>query len=320
MKAKICALAIASVISIPAFAQIELNGSVDAFVGTTKLGDVRTDSVDSSGLAKSWVGISGTEVLGGGLKAHVGLEREFDIDTGATSFTDEDGFNRRSTIGLSGDFGRVDIGRQASVTADLVRLASVLPASRFGLAESSMAQVGVADRIDNSVRFEAPAYKGLQLAGQYAFSESDEGVRTYDVGAHYVRGPLQVMLSRQNAKDRASDTRNKVWMLGGAYDFGVVGAYASYLEGEFSASGHTIDQDAWALGLKAPVSNAGTLMAEIGEGKIKMAALEFDARRATLGYEHALSKRTSLYALYARTLSSDDLDASAVGGGMRHTF
>lgn len=206
------------------------------------------------------------------------------------------------------------------MTADLVRLASVLPESSFGLAESSMAQVGVADRIDNSVRFEAPAYNGLQLAGQYAFSESDEGVRTYDVGAHYVRGPLQVVLSHQNAKDRASDTRNKVWMLGGAYDFGVVGAYASYLEGEFSASGHAIDQDAWALGLKAPVSNAGTLMAEIGEGTMKIAALEFDARRATLGYEHALSKRTSLYALYARTLSSDDLDASAVGGGMRHTF
>jgi len=320
MKVKILTLAIVSAISFPAFAQIEVNGSVDAFVGTTKFGDARTNAVDSSGLIKSWIGISGTEVLGDGLKAHVVLEREFDVDTGATAFADEEGFNRRSTVGLSGAFGRVDLGRQASVTADLVRLASVLPESSFGLAESSLAQVGVADRIDNSVRFEAPGYKGLQLAGQYAFSESDEGMRTYDLGAHYVRGPLQVMLSHQHGKDRASDTRNKIWMVGSAYDFGVVAAYANYLDGKFSASGHTIDQDAWSLGLKAPVSSAGVLMAEIGEGTMKMTSLEFDARHATLGYEHALSKRTSLYALYARTLNSDDLDASAVGGGMRHTF
>ena len=82
MKAKLFAITIASAISMPVFAQsgVEIHGSVDAFVGSTKIGDQRASAMGSSGLSNSWIGFSGTEQLGHGLKAHFSLEREFDVD------------------------------------------------------------------------------------------------------------------------------------------------------------------------------------------------------------------------------------------------
>jgi len=62
----------------------------------------------NNGLATSYWGIKGSEDLGGGLKANFNLEQ----DVGVAGGTVGAGFNRISTVGLSGDsWGSLNIGR-----------------------------------------------------------------------------------------------------------------------------------------------------------------------------------------------------------------
>ena len=61
----------------------------------------------NNGWQTSYWGIKGSEDLGGGLKANFTLEQDVAVASGTVGT----GFNRISTVGLEGGFGKVDIGR-----------------------------------------------------------------------------------------------------------------------------------------------------------------------------------------------------------------
>src|SRR5450830_1218998 len=68
-------------------------------------------SVDSGDLQQSRFGFKGVEDLGGGMKAMFNLEGGFAVDTGASG---QGGltFGRTSIVGLSGNYGSVQLGRR----------------------------------------------------------------------------------------------------------------------------------------------------------------------------------------------------------------
>ena len=84
----------------------------------------------------------------------------------------------------------------------------------------------------------------------------------------------------------------------------------------------------WLLGLTAPVSSAGTVIASFAK-KNNRAVGNSDAKQWAIGYSHALSKRTNVYTSYGR-LTNDagsSLRVTTPGNtgtefdvGIRHAF
>ena len=117
MHKNLIALAVASLASLPVFAQsgVTIYGLVD--MGYKWSGDNIDHSISSgsaldSGMsAGSRLGFKGTEDLGNGMKAGFVLEQGFNLDTGTLG---QGGrvFGRQSFVSLSGGFGTVALGRQ----------------------------------------------------------------------------------------------------------------------------------------------------------------------------------------------------------------
>lgn len=121
----ILAAAVLSVISGAAAAQsnVTIYGLIDTGVEYLTNAGANKGSVlrlSSGAMNTSRIGFRGTEDLGGGLKAVFQLENGFKLDTGA--FDDSTGalFNRQSTVGLEGAFGRVVAGRSFTTTYDFI--------------------------------------------------------------------------------------------------------------------------------------------------------------------------------------------------------
>jgi predicted porin len=160
------------------------------------------------------------------------------------------------------------------------------------------------------------------------------------LGLRYANGPLNlVLIYEAQADDDSQKTSGtnantgygaKGWQIGGAYDFNVVKIHATYLRVKANHNGLAdgIDnagsdkQSLWSLGLSAPVSTAGKVWFEYAQYKDyvnydaagftgakpadtrKFASYHANAGHKTkaynIGYEHSLSKRTSLHAFVTR--------------------
>jgi predicted porin len=160
------------------------------------------------------------------------------------------------------------------------------------------------------------------------------------LGVRYANGPLYLSAAYQAQADddsvRNKTTGNwpaaggwgsKGWIIGGAYDFKVVKVYANYIRVKANHDGWasgandgTDKQTAWSLGVGIPVSSAGTIVAEYAQYKdylntgsnrrlsstnqIPVGDSVGDpghkTKGYTIGYNHTLSKRTSLYTYLVR--------------------
>lgn len=114
MKKTMIALAVLAAASATAQAQtnVALYGIVDValrYDTDVQAGKARTAVVSGMMNTSRW-GLRGSEDLGGDLKAHFQLEGGINPDTGAQSEA-LSLFDRRAFVGLSGKWGKVDIGR-----------------------------------------------------------------------------------------------------------------------------------------------------------------------------------------------------------------
>ncbi len=129
MKKTLIALAALSAIAGAAQAQstVTLYGLVDADFGAfttnvvTAPGVIKSLSqtkINPEGLNGNRWGLKGAEDLGGGLSAIFNLESGFTIDDGASA---QGGllFGRRASVGLTGGFGKVELGRSSSAYNDV---------------------------------------------------------------------------------------------------------------------------------------------------------------------------------------------------------
>ena len=123
MKKSLVALAALAAVAAHAQSSVQVYGLVDAGVRN----DSKTAAAPATGatgltafangvLNTSRFGFKGTEDLGAGMKANFVLESGFKPGTGAGSASL---FDRRAAAGLSGDFGRVDLGRNTTFGYDI---------------------------------------------------------------------------------------------------------------------------------------------------------------------------------------------------------
>ncbi len=312
MQKKLIALAVAGLVSAPAFAQsnVTVYGRMD--IGVASKDDVNGNSVtvvDNSLWTTSRLGFKGSEDLGNGLKAIFQIESRLRNDGDSDLNTNRDTF-----VGLTGGFGTLIAGRNSTPLNNW--LADYNPnktANSFETTNVNLA-VDMEVRVSNSVVYAAPKMGGIDAAVLYAPDEND-GVKNdiYGIGLQYTGGPLAAFFT-WHAQDNVADS----YAVGLSYDLGVARLMGTYILNSFDASGLD-DEKGWSLGVDAPIG-AGSIglgyTAETDIGGLDGADIDTYA----LTYKHNLSKRTYAYTGYQRQ-DPDGGDAiDTFGVGIAHSF
>ncbi len=333
MKKNLIALAVlAAAGAASAQSSVTLYGRVDAGLVSAKAVDAAGVSLtqtklDSNVLNNSLWGFKGTEDLGNGLKANFVLEAGMNMDDGTASTykvngKDVTGFNRKATVGLSGGFGSVELGRNYTAY-DTLRGATNNTADTNMAVTNNVWAVGgdYANRTDNSIRFDSNTYSGFSGAVAYAFGENKapglDSTDTLSLHVKYANGPLLVGYAHQ-ALQAATGADTKYNLVAGSYDFGVAKLSAGYNKGERAGS----EDQEYQVGVSAPFG-ATTVYFGYANGKQENnAGVTLEERSGfNLAATYALSKRTTAYAGYkSYELKNSKVENTVYGVGVRHVF
>ncbi len=372
MQKKIIALAVAALASSAAFAQsnVTIYGVADAYIGSFKTDDAkRATQVNSGGLDASRIGFKGAEDLGNGLKAIFALEYRLEVDNnGGVGFTTSNaasGPARQQLVGLTGGFGTAVAGRLQTtgydwaVAYDVLAGTAISPLQNVNGANFIIGGTTAGARANNAVAYISPSFGGVTLAYNRAYlteqsfasgtASTVAASQTADMlSANYKAGDLAVGLvyshvSNDVAKNVGTTAKVNDWAIGANYDFKVAKAFATYqsskTKGDTLGVGFNQKRDsAWSLGVAAPVSAAGTVIASYAKNSIKSTDTPLlspadNTKSYTLAYTHGLSKRTTAYAGYMAIQRDNDIavtvvNAPAAGGrdtnafvaGLNHKF
>jgi predicted porin len=283
-------------------------------------------------------GLRGSEDLGNGLKADFVLESSVGVDTGSGGGSNGTVlFDRRSTVGVSGGFGSISLGRR-----DVPLYTLLGNAEPFGSGNSlglnfilTGAGRGYTRRVSNQLRYETPNFSGFSGDFLYGLGESNTTNGTEEslndvlaLSLTYSGGPLYAGYAYNRSKDAANlgigsfatvttgVTPHKIQALAGSYDFKVVKLYGFYYTDKRNVTALTpnqIDQRISSLGVAVPFG-LSTVALQVGKIKDKVARVTgpADASQYALAYLYALSKRTGLYASYGN-VRNDNYVASTGG-------
>jgi len=345
MKKSLLALAVLGAFAGAASAQssVTIYGIVDASVGRIDNGGDSVTELGSGRNAASRIGFKGIEDLGNGLKASFVLENGFQTDNGAQSTTNTATFSRLAYVGLGGDFGTVRLGRQNSQIAEVVSL--IDPFQKSGLVNGTdFYNNGVPERVSNQISYISNNYGGFSGAVGYRFGEvagDNSANRGYGLQLGYANGPLVVQFAYDKANltqltaggaivPGGTDEDTKNALLGATYDFGAFKLHGAYGQKKIDDNAGGDEKiRSYIVGATVPFG-ASKIRAEY----IRNDNRDFDADNsvAALSYTYSLSKRTTLYATYARInndgVSNVGFDANAVTGenasgialGVQHNF
>jgi len=216
MKKTLIALAVLGAIAGAAQAQssVTIYGIVDTgLVYTNKVATGGPGSATGSqfmadpGIGQgSRLGFKGVEDLGGGLKAVFQLETGVLAGSGQLDLQSAGGtglFNRKSVVGLDGDFGSVLLGRQTDALFNYSQWTSV---HDFGLMVAGVGHaldglLGI--RTNNSIRYDTANLSGFTASGIYGFGgtagQTSAG-QSFGLGGQYANGPLGLFAAYYEAK------------------------------------------------------------------------------------------------------------------------
>jgi len=309
-----------------AFAQstVTLSGSMD--IGIVRNGTAGTTVLNAAGNGLNQLVFSGSEDLGGGLKANFMLAQRFNPANGNNDGTNAGRrtFQGASTVGLSGGFGNVRFGREIEAFNDVnnwadpwgtVRAASIAFANGNASAGPDNADLGRTEGIHYNNNFGPLAIGvtvGLKDQTTPARGGAPVGTKTFlSANAVYAAGPLTVM---------GGVLRNRInddgYVLGVGYNLGVANLKAAYtnVDGDVANAGYANADKYKGYQLSADIPlGATTVSLGYLNDKTNGGASSY---KVGLGASYALSKRTSLIATLGKRKSvSANYDFS-----IRHTF
>jgi predicted porin len=320
-----------------AFAQstVTLSGNVKAGVAQTKYSGstTATNNGSATGLqdGSSRFILSGSEDLGGGLKANFQVDTRFRMDDNGAAPTSSPLAGGNTFVGLSGGFGNVQAGKldthycmgsDSHGTRATALTASSCALLGFVNGSAAAQAIANASRATNVVRYTAPTMGGLTLQGTYSFapsgSEGAVGTTSGGNASHiqgvYVAGPLTVGASVWQAKGEdqtstAARTGQKASTIMANYNLGVATIGLTYDNStqRAAAAGVAAFTDTKRTVTSIPVTvpmGAGTALftySKAGNTKTGGTAnADTGATLVSVGYDYALSKRTTLGVSYAK--------------------
>lgn len=343
---------VAALTAAPAWSQVTVFGLLDLGLNLVRADGVGSQRrIDSDGNTSSRLGFRGSEDLGDGMKASFWVEAAIAPDTGlggASSTNNKDSvnsggltFGRRVTVGLSHHWGELRLGRDYVPSFGNLTT-SMHPFGTNGVGSSGHlfypvnaggTTVRTSVRASNAIVYLLPEHKsGLYGSAMVAFGEQISGSPTEDDGRyHGLRlgwrsGGLNMAVSTGTTRYATGDYRqtnagiNHTWgpaklmLLWGENKVGSTRTRALMLGTQ------------WQLGDRGELRVAATTL--------KARQVASDARHLALGYVHDLSRRTALYANWARidnrgsgmrfhvglAPTTPGGSSSGVDLGLRHSF
>jgi predicted porin len=314
MKKSLLALAALSAIAGAAQAQssVTLSGAVD-------LGVVRQNgawNMGNAGSSRTAFTLSGSEDLGGGMRAFFLMNHRFNLNTGAQR--DGNAFWRQGWVGLSGGFGDVRMGKILPPLQDFNgqfepwgggdTVASIHTGGIYA------GNTALGSRYNNAIYYRSPSLGGLQAHAMIAAGDQNSQISTgtapalpasgserpIGLGVIYGAGPLRFAA----AYDRNADDM-KTMGLYGSFNAGFATFMAQYEKGDMLPTSPIDDAGRWSISAQVPF---GAALLKAGYTRWK----DEDVKKFGIGLDYSLSKRTTLYT-NAGKLSGDGLAGTAAG-------
>jgi predicted porin len=312
MKKHLLALAALAAVSGVASAQnVTMYGILDTSIHTIDKvntnGD-RATQVSTATWLPSVFGFTGTEDLGGGLKAKFQLESDINTHNGSNNVSL---FRRISTVGLSSNqFGSITIGRQINQLflqsfLNNVRLAhsgsmAIVGGLKYSGSASTNTDTGIFQ--SNTIAYTTPTFNGLNatLTKQLGGAAGDTSASgSYSYGLNYANGPLALVAVHEEHKDSSGVAQNRNTLIGAKYTLG--NAQFNIGHTNYKDPSGTAAVDTKALEVGVAYSITPSLVAAVNH-------ITFDDNVAgkkptsdTVSLKYALSKRTSVWGMYAHT-------------------
>lgn len=339
-----------------------LDGGLRRDSGTTT-GAV--NSVNSGQSLPSRINFSGYEDLGGGMKAGFVLESGIALDSGV-GVSNPPGvasgpmtFGRTASIALGGDsMGYLSLGRQytplwavtagpasdpfgaswlggvGTVASATVRASNAIVYS-YGYTYRTMLRPAPMQGLGGALMYapgEATTATSTHAGDQFGFNVSYGTPQFFaGYGFHQVRGSSPSISPTAAVSDQP---RLKQQTLATSYAIGVVRLHAVVNKAENGLAGAgAVDRLNWAIGSTVTLGT-DSLLVLFGKADDRT-ALNADFKTLQVGYQHNLSKRTSLYAGVGQVSNSDAAAVSLLGsngtyaagsrprsiiGGVKHVF
>ncbi|HKJ76636.1 MAG TPA: porin [Gammaproteobacteria bacterium] len=349
MNKKLIAIAIAGAMSAPFAANAGeatiygvMDVSVDHIDNDELMDDPATVADESNGEESglgvssnsSRIGFKGSEDLGGGMKAIWQVETGVNVGNGTSQWA-----GRNTFAGLAGGFGTVVLGRHDTPLKGTGRKADFFGNS-VGDSRNVISAGGAIDlRPDNVIGYISPSMGGFNVFAAYVTDGSylagaddrmaeNNDLDAYSLSLNYSAGPLYVSFATEELGFSELDANND----GNednpaAEDQQTHRLVASYKMGAFKVAGlwqdmsdangtDGMDQTTWGLGGSYTMGN-NTVKAQY------YTADEYDGtgnddtggNMFALGLDHAMSKQTKLYAVYAASDNDDATNNYRLGGG-----
>jgi predicted porin len=354
MKKSLIALAVAGTFAAPAFAATENVDVYGKLHMSVSMFDDQQDAQDPTVPGTEYLvndlqvtsnasrfGIKGAEDLGGGLSAIWQVESSLNLDeTGGTLA------GRNNFIGLKGGFGTVIAGNHDTPLKLVGRAVDL-----FGdtMADSRNVLNGGSDtRAKNVVVYMTPEMGGFGIAAAYATDLANSGTAgdaldssVYNLNATYKNGPIYLGLGYGDGDGHENAGLGSHMRLAGGVTFGpakIVAQYDSLEDDSETVGNQAGDFTGYMVGGAFTMGNIvlkANYMEGENDGDLLLAG--YDTEQFTIGADYNLSKRTTVYALYAAgeniTMgagagSTDQIaggttsggDISVLSLGMTHTF
>lgn len=307
--------------------RVSTNSSLIGFKGAEALGNGLTavfqyessvgfDNTGGIGATRdSFVGVAGgfgTVVLGNLTGPTRALGGAVDVNAGATGIG--------ANAALLGKLGGYLVN-----TTDLAgSYPGAAPNTTTNCARSSTCTSIFDTRWKNAIAYVSPSFAGLSVTAAYVANEnkafqgaSAANTTGYDVGLKYANGPAMAAVTYnavslgQTFAGGSKQADVSDFRVGGSYDFGIasVRALFDHARADHAGIGGKITQNVFGLGGTFNVTPAGKLLAQVYLARdLKVDgsdAKDSGAKLFEVGYEHSLSKRTMLKAVYAH-LNNDN--------------
>ncbi|VCU68758.1 Outer membrane porin protein 32 precursor [Pigmentiphaga humi] len=315
---------------------VVLYGTVDAGVYKLARGPVSVGNIQ-----RSYWGIKGVEDLGGGYAALFHLQSRFEIDSGRLEASGAGPlFYGESTVGLSGPFGKLRLGRamtplwaldwQFDPWANFDRVASIAwqiyhPSYRADPYRTGAA--GDYSRVNNGVFYDSPVLAGwsahLSVNGERSQVPDGNGAverrRGLAGAVNYEGGGWTALASAER-----NSVDDRTYFLGLAYGPGatriMVSANLTELS-PFSQMQLGEPRRRRTSAMLAAVHRTGAVTWKAGIGRdFQGYGTEGATGYASLGVSYAWSPRTLLYAGLGHARPGHLASRTNVGLGMNHSF
>ena len=299
MKKHLIAAAVAATLAVPAMAQVTISGNVEAgYVSKDNSATVDQKTV-SKFVGTPGIAFSGSEDLGGGLKASFQLVQDIDTPSGGSS-----GDFEIATVSLSGGFGEIRLGRNHPSLrdaggvyrffGDIGRIANGPSGTPNTFNSGSYTPRGI--------QYTTPTVGGVK--GVIFSADPDDGTSVKRTAYGLMGSIAGAKFSvAQETEETAVGVETDLTTVAGSMDLGMAQVGLIYAKKDYASA---TDAKATGIHVAVPVGKGVTVggsysMYEKGTGETDILALAL---------KYSLSKRTSVFATY------QNVDAGTTAAGI----